>query len=290
MSRYRPHVQVLASIALACPLALACTTHDAAVAPAPVETPMRTATLASGIPGGTYHDRYASEIDARLSDWLVAPRPTGGSSENLDLLARGRVDLALAQADVFASRIAEEPDVFGHLQVLGAVGEECVFIARWLGGPVDGFDDLSRNVGDREALINVGTPEGGMFETWNYISSLVPENANAEIDQSDGLAALALLETGGVDAVAWVTDPTNEAHVLLTGVQGDPDLGFMVIADPRLEYQLPDGTEVYALRTVEIAGGGGVTLDTLCTRALLVAGPETDPALVASIAAAGIGR
>jgi hypothetical protein len=271
-------------------LALACKSNEAPATPEIVEAPMRTATLASGIVGGTYHDRYASEIDARVSDWLIAPRPTGGSSENLDLLSTGKVDLALSQADVYASRIAEEPDVFGGLRVLGAVGEECVFIARWIGGPVDSFDDLGRNVGDREALINVGTPDGGMFETWNYISSLVPENANADIDQSDGEAALVLLEAGTVDAVAWVTDPANDAHVLLKGVQGDPDLGFMVIADPRLEYQLSDGTEVYALRTIEIPGGGGVTLDTLCTRALLVAGPETDPALVESITAAGIAQ
>ena len=64
----------------------------------------------------------------------------------------------------------------------------------------------------------------------------------------------------------------------------------MTVDDERLAYQMDDGTVVYALRSIEVAGSDGVMLDTVCTQALLVAGPETDPALVAAIQAAGIGQ
>jgi hypothetical protein len=293
MSQLVSTVRLLAAAVMIFALALvfACKSNDSAgLAPVIEETPMQTARLASGVVGGTYHDQYVPELDGKLGGWILAAIPTGGSSENLDLLSTGEVDLALTQADVFASRVAEEPEVFGLLSVLGSVGEECVFIARWVGGPVDSFDDLSRDVGDREAVINVGTPDSGMFVTWGYISSRVPEQANAEIDDHDGQTALVMLEQGTVDAVAWMTDPSNADHVLLTAVQADPDLDFMVVDDERLAFQLDDGTVVYALRSVEVPGSDGVMLDTVCTQALLVAGPETDPALVAAIEAAGIGN
>jgi TRAP-type uncharacterized transport system substrate-binding protein len=74
----------------------------------------RVARLASGIEGGTYHDLYAKRINERVDGWRFENRATRGSTDNLDLLATGKVDVALAQADVHASRILEEPDVFGE--------------------------------------------------------------------------------------------------------------------------------------------------------------------------------
>ena len=257
---------------------------DAAAAAKP------TVSLASGIEGGTYHERYAVGIEKILVAWDVDARVTGGSSENLDLLAAGEVDFALAQADVLASRIEEEPDVFGVLEVVASFADECVFIARWVGGPVDSFDDLSRDVGERAAVINIGTPESGMAETWNYISSLVPEQANADVDQSDGEQALAKLREGVVDAVAWVTDPRNPDHVLLKNVRADEALGFMTVNDPRLEDVLTDGTEVYDLETIEVAGTDDVEIETLCTSALIVAGPQSSPDVMRELRAAAIGR
>ena len=65
----------------------------------------------------------------------------------------------------------------------------------------------------------MGTPDSGMFVTWGYISSRVPEQANAEIDEHDGQTALVMLEEGSVDAVAWMTDPANAHNVFLTTVR-----------------------------------------------------------------------
>jgi len=264
--------------------ALGCQSNRADSGPSAAAKP--TVTLASGIAGGTYHERYAVNIDEILVPWDVEARSTGGSTENLDLLVAGEVDFALAQADVLASRMEEEPDVFGDLVVAGTIADECLFIARWVGGPVDSFDDLSNDVGEREAVINVGTSESGMAETWNYISSLVPEQANAEIDQSDGALALIKLQHGEVDAVAWMTDPRNGDHVLLQTVLADDDLAFMTVNDPRLDDVLSEGTEVYDLQTIEVVGADGVEIETLCTSALIVVGPDTSPELVREIRAA----
>ena len=114
----RTRLLTVAGTAFGLAFVFACKSNDVDVTPAIAETPMQTARLASGIEGGTYHDRYVPELDGKLGGWLLAAIPTGGSSENLDLLSTGGVDLALAQADVLASRMAEEPDVFGLLTVL----------------------------------------------------------------------------------------------------------------------------------------------------------------------------
>ena len=145
-------------------------------------------------------------------------------------------------------------------------------------------------MGERAAVINIGTPQSGMAETWNYISSLVPEQANADVDQSDGEEALAKLREGTVDAVAWVTDPRNADHVLLANVRADEALGFMTVNDPRLEDVLTDGTEVYDLEIIEVAGTDDVEIETLCTSALIVAGPQSSPDVVRELKAAAIGR
>ena len=243
--------------------------------------------LAGGIAGGSY-ETYARVLAEKLVGWKVKTKTTGGSSENLDMLVAGKVDLALAQSDVLASRVAEEPDAFGDLVVLGPVAKECVFIARKAGGAVDSFDDLGRDVDGREAVINIGTPESGMAETWNYISSLVPEQANAEVDQTDGSRALKKLAKGELDAVAWVTDPRNPNHVLLRQVRANPELAFMTVNDERLPLQIYQGTDVYMLDEVDIAGSEGEKLETVCMSALLV-GPEgTSEALTAAVKAAGI--
>lgn len=250
-----------------------------------------TATLASGITGGTYHGVYAPALDASIVGWTIEAQPTGGSTENLDLLADGKVDLALAQADVYASRIAEEPDVFGPLVVIGPIAEECVFIAYRKGGELDDFDDLAVEVGDRAAIINLGTSKGGMAETWNYVSSLLPEHSNADIDSRDGGAALDALEAGELDAVAWMTDPGNADHVLLQKVRDQAGLAFLDVDDARLVDVRVGDLLVYHPRRIPIAGSPGDAIETICTSALLVARPDAPEGLMtALLPMAGVGN
>ena len=248
------------------------------------------ATIASGVAGGTYHDRYASEIDARVGDWDIAAQETAGSTENLDLLAEAKVELALAQADVFASRIAEEPTVFGPLRIVALLGEECVFVAYRKGSSVDEFEDLAENIGEREAIISLGPENGGMAETWNHLSSVLPEQSNADVDYGDGEAGLEKLAKGEVDAVAWMTDPRNTEHALLRSVRANPDLGLLDVEDERLFVLLAGETNIYIPTTLPVSDGEGESVETVCTPALLLSGPRTPVGLIDALKAAGIGR
>ena len=252
--------------------------------------PVTEATIASGVDGGTYHGRYAPELDRMVPGWTIDARSTGGSSENLDLLADGKVDLALSQADVYASRTVEEPAVFGSLTVLGSVADECVFIAYWKEGAVNSFDDFGRDIGSREPIINLGTDRSGMAETWNYIVSRVPEAANTDLDESMGERALDRLVEGRVDAVAWVTDPSNPYHVLIRRVREDSTIGLMSVDDDRLTDVLYGDVEVFQERSIPVPGSPDEFIETVCMSALLLSGPQTPPALVEALQAAGIGR
>jgi hypothetical protein len=247
------------------------------------------ATLASGVAGGTYHDRYASEIAQRVSGWTIEAQATDGSTENLDLLSEGAVELALAQADVFSSRISEEPAVFGLLTVVALLGEECVFVAARKGSPVEAFEDLAANVGDRAAIISIGPPGGGMAETWNHLSSVLPEQSNADLDHSGGADGLAKLVAGEVEAVAWMTDPRNTRHALLQAVQSNDELGLLDVEDERLFDILAGETDVYLPKTLPIGEDGGASVDTICTPALLMSGPSTPVGLLDALSAAGFG-
>lgn len=264
--------------------------HEEAPEAAAEPAPRPVATLASGALGGTYHERYAREIDDRVGDWTIEARTTAGSTENLDLLSEGEVDLALAQADVFASRVAEEPEVFAPLRLLALLNEECVFVAYRVGSAVDELADLAKPVGDRDAVIGIGPAGGGMAETWNHLSSVLPEQANAAVDRRDGPVAMNALASGEIDAVAWITDPKNAEHVLLRAVQADPDLRLLDVEDERLFDLLAGDTDVYLPRTLAVSDGERESVETICTPGLLMASPTTPQALIDALAAAGFRR
>jgi TRAP-type uncharacterized transport system substrate-binding protein len=247
----------------------------------------RVARLASGIEGGTYHDLYARRINEKVEGWRFENRATRGSTDNLDLLSTGEADVALAQADVFASRILEEPDVFGELVVLGGLAEECVFVAGRKGGAAAGFGALAEPVGERAAIINLGPRQSGMAESWNYICSLMPEQSEADIDNSDSAAGFDKLAAGEIEAVAWVTSPSNPNHKLTKIARDDERFDFLSVNDPRLGSRLSDGLRVYKVRKVPIPGSSGTrSVETACTTTLLVVGPEADPDLVYAISEA----
>jgi TRAP-type uncharacterized transport system substrate-binding protein len=244
----------------------------------------RIARLASGIEGGTYHDVFARQINEKVDGWRFENRATRGSTDNLDLLSTGEVELAITQSDVFASRILEEPEVFGDLVVLGGIAEECVFVARRREGGIDSFAALSKPVGDRAAIINVGPRQTGMAESWNYVCSLMPEQSDADLDNASGIDALERLARGEIEAVGWVTAPSNPDHVLLKAVRDDDRFDFVALSDERLAGKLPDGMRVYQIRRVPIPGTSAErSVETICTTSLLVVRPDADPDLVYAI-------
>ena len=241
-----------------------------------------TVRIASGVRGGTYREVYAKNLEAALAGARVKQLETTGSGENFELLVSRKADLAFVQADVYATRTSEEPYLLEGLMVLGTLSNECIYIARRKDGAVQSVRDLGEPVDGRAARISIGPDESGMSGSWDYLVTLDPSLSEASLDNDAGAAALEKLRGGELDAVAWVTDPSNLDHDMLRRVREDRALELMPLDDPRFASVLPDGTQVYRLETVEtsprrLAPG---KLATVCTSALLVAQRDADPAVV----------
>ena len=243
--------------------------------------------IASGERGRTYHDHYARNLIAQLRAFRVKNRETTGSGENLDLLADGRADIGFAQADVFAARMRANPEHYARLTVIGRLTDECVYIAHRVGGPVTSFAALGGKFDGRKPKISVGPAGSGMSGTWSFMASLDPRLATVEVSNTGGTLALNQLSIGMFDAVGWVTDPRNLDHVLLRAVQANADLGLLAIEAPELEHTLSDGTVIYESRTLDVrASADQKQLRTLCTHAMIFAGPDANPRFIEAVSKA----
>ena len=220
-----------------------------------------------------------------MPGWDLRVRGTRGSSDNLDLLADGKVDLAFAQADVYAQRMSEEPDHFGRLKVVGAFAEECLYVARRASEGPRRLRDLGvAEEGGGYPTISLGATGGGTAESWNHIVTLIPSLANTEIEFTLSTAALGELAAGDVDAAAWITDPENLSHKMLVGVMSNDALTLMDVDDPALAEQLPDGRQVYQVLEVRRSADPSVPkLTTACTEAMVFAGPDASDELLEAV-------
>ncbi len=251
----------------------------------------RDVTLASGVPGGTYHDVWAVNLVAMLREYHIRIRQTRGSLENLELLASGEADIAFVQADVLAARLREQEERFRDITVVGRVRDECIYLARRREGPVTEVGSLRADVDGRPARIAVGPEGSGMNATWHYLRLLDPSLASAEVLDTAGTLALNHLELGMIDVVGWVTDPANREHVMLRAVEANDELDLLPIADAALEHSMESGTLVYEIEPVVRRVERGFlglseeveTIRTLCTSALVVTRAGANPRLVDSV-------
>jgi TRAP-type uncharacterized transport system substrate-binding protein len=262
-----------------------------ALAPAaPAQTLDRSARIATGEEGKTYHNVYGVNLSRHLQAFDVRLIPTEGSGENLDRLAAGEAEIGFAQADIYAERVTRDPERYSQLTLVGRLDDECIYIAYRKDGPVRSLGDLRGPVEGRAPRIAVGPPGSGMHGTWTHMIDLDPGLAAASVEEVGGTLALNQLLAGRFDAVAWVTDPGNLNHVLLRGVHANDALQLMTVNDPKLDYALPDGTRIYEFRRVRIADGVlgsaifATRLDTVCTSAVLFARSDANPSLLRKLA------
>jgi len=241
--------------------------------------------VASGAEGGTYLEFYARNLAKQMSDYRILPRRTTGSLENLHLLVEGDVQLAFAQADAYASWLAENPERQDDLLIVGRLADECVYVAVRTEGPVTTLAQLEAPVEGSAPKIAVGPADGGMSGTWSYLVGLEPGLAAAEVVHDGDTLALNQLAVGRFDAVAWVTDPMNLDHKLLRAVQANDALELMNLESAALESALPDGTRIHERRSVETASGRRPkSIETVCTSALLLARSDIDKELLRKLA------
>ena len=233
--------------------------------------------IASGVSGGTYRGVYAADLEKQLADYTVIHRLSSGSGENLEMLADGRAAFGFAQADVYAVRLAADPERFSDLTVLGHLGVECLFIAVRKDGPIHTLAELGGSVGDRPPEIAIGPPPGGASGTWQHLALLAPGLTAAIAHPVGDRMALRYLERGTFDAVVWVTDPSNFDHRMLRAVRESAQLELLEVDDEAFTSTLPDGSQVYETGQVRLEKNG-VPAQTVCTSAILLAGSDTDPA------------
>jgi len=246
--------------------------------------------IASGVSGGTYRGVYAANLERQLSDYTVIHRLSSGSGENLEMLADGRAAFGFAQADVYAVRLAADPERFGGFTVLGRLGVECLFIAVRKDGPIHTLAEFEGLIADRPPEIAIGPPQGGANGTWQHLALLSPVLTRAIAHPVGDRVALRYLERGTFDAVVWVTDPSNFDHRMLRAVRESAQLELLEVSDEAFTATLPDGSQVYEVGQVRLEKNGAAT-QTICTNAILLAGSGTDPnALKRARRMRGLGR
>jgi hypothetical protein len=201
------------------------------------------------------------------------------------MLADGRADIGFAQADVYADKLAQDPQRFGELVLIGTLADECVYIAYRMDGLVREFSQLGGMVDGRAPKLVVGgAKDTGMSGTWGYLVDLKPDLTATSIHHVASTLGLNQLLVGAYDAVGWVTDPRNHEHKLLRAVVANKGLNLMDIEDPAFSNALPDGTTIYTPKTVKLENGWRARkLKTICTSAMVFASGSANPALVLKV-------
>ena len=161
--------------------------------------PPKTVRIATGAKNGAYFgfaERYARSL---ASDGILLEIvPTAGSVENLSLLEKGDVSVALVQGGS-----ATEPDK-RQLQSLGSLFLEPIWIFTRAEKPVKGFSELK---GRRLA---VGSEGSGTFLLATQVLSAAGINeSNSTLVRGDSTAAVAELARGSIDAAFFVASPNS---------------------------------------------------------------------------------
>ncbi len=240
--------------------------------------------IASGIAGGTYRSVYAANLAKLLRPHDIYHQKSEGSRENLALLDSGRADIAFVQGDAYAAWRTTNPEHAANLEVVGRLGDECVYFAIRRKGVVQDLEGLSREIEGRPARVAVGSEQGGMSGTWEYLLTVKPQLAAAEVLHVGDTLAINQLDVGKFDVVGWVTDPQNYDHIMLRAVLANDSLAFIQLADPSLATALDDGTEILEAKTVKLSKSWrAATVQTLCTSALVLMRADAAPELVKKV-------
>jgi TRAP-type uncharacterized transport system substrate-binding protein len=234
--------------------------------------------ISTGKSGGGYNtigERLKSVLAEQ--DQAAQVLTSAGSLENLTRLSDSQspVSVGLTQADALKYFLKDHPGFADQFINLGEIGKECVFI-------VVGKDSDIRDDGDLQQakgrLIAVQSPNSGVAVTWEYMTVLEPAFKNTAPAFVDGAEALLQIKSGGkasqIQAAMVVQKPMAKSTEMQVVLENPKDFRLLPVKDWDLNDKLPDGSAVYTFENITVAEkkwGFDTTVDTICTRGLLLA-------------------
>lgn len=234
--------------------------------------------ISSGLEGGGYW-KAAGRLQAAASGTglTVENRASIGSLENLKALMdkSSAVSLGFAQADALQYYLSENPAAAQAIETLETVGEECVFIISNSDSDIRTDEDMQKS---RRLHLGIKGPQSGIWVTFNYMKSMVPELRHTTLVYGDTIQMMTNLahpKTDIEEAVMVVHAP-NEHSPEIDMVLANPEqFQFVEISDARLARKTAGGDTVYQRKRVAPgAVQNAEPVETICVHGLLLANKD----------------
>lgn len=230
-------------------------------------------TITTGQQGLTYNAVYGVNLAGALSEYGYKSTvvPSKGSLDNLDKVASGEAQIGFTQADAFQFWRSRHGNEAQKVDIIGELGDECVFVAVKDGGKVGSESDLKEGI-----KIAVGEPSSGSYASWQYLQSLEKDYAKVETYAKGGVRSLAKVTTGEYDAFLWVSAPDRTNKFLESVNQKGSGLTMISMNGWNVDDKLPNGKAVYELKKAVTESGwlSDSKVKVPCTKTLVVANTD----------------
>lgn len=230
-------------------------------------------TITTGQQGLTYNAVYGVNLAGALSEYGYKSTvvPSKGSLDNLDKVASGEAQIGFTQADAFQFWRSRHGNEAQKVDIIGELGDECVFVAVKDGGKVGSESDLKEGI-----KIAVGEPASGSYASWQYLQSLEKDYAKVETYAKGGVRSLAKVTTGEYDAFLWVSAPDRTNKFLESVNQKGSGLTMVSMNGWNVDDKLPNGKAVYELKKAVTESGwlSDSKVKVPCTKTLVVANTD----------------
>ncbi|BBE78723.1 TAXI family TRAP transporter solute-binding subunit [Phytobacter diazotrophicus] len=230
-------------------------------------------TITTGQQGLTYNAVYGVNLASALSEYGYKSTvvPSKGSLDNLDKVASGEAQIGFTQADAFQFWRSRHGNEAQKVDIIGELGDECVFVAVKDGGKVGSESDLKEGI-----KIAVGEPASGSYASWQYLQSLEKDYAKVETYAKGGVRSLAKVTTGEYDAFLWVSAPDRTNKFLESVNQKGSGLTMISMNGWSVDDKLPNGKAVYELKKAVTESGwlSDSKVKVPCTKTLVVANTD----------------
>ena len=174
-------------------------------------------------------------------------------------------------ADAFQFWRSRHGNEAQKVDIIGELGDECVFVAVKDGGKVGSESDLKEGI-----KIAVGEPASGSYASWQYLQSLEKDYAKVETYAKGGVRSLAKVTTGEYDAFLWVSAPDRTNKFLESVNQKGSGLTMISMNGWNVDDKLPNGKAVYELKKAVTESGwlSDSKVKVPCTKTLVVANTD----------------